>query len=519
MSILTPKNMCLLRVLRSHAFYRYTSTTGSSKGHAISMPTSATQLNANHPKPKLDLSFEDSKTAFRAKTNLDLLRGYIVFQLCSVRFLVDNQKTILDLTRRVFGKHLFAMIMRSTFYGHFVAGKDQQDIRPNVENMMKFGVKSILDYSAEEDLNAAKDKTAEESGAVVVKGKYFDPSEAQSDKNKKIFLDCIDAVSDVTNSTGIAAVKITSLIRPTLLLKLSSFVKLVKESRDAAGQDLFAWKSMLAKSDAEFAQLFNGVKGLSKPHESFSESELGELRNMLIRMDEIIEHAAKNNVRLFVDAEQTYFQDAIHRFTVEIMRHFNRDKCVVLNTYQNYLKSAFTVLKEDIEQAAKENFYFGAKLVRGAYIDQERERATEMGYEDPINEDYDATTRMYEKSLMYCLDQVKVQPKGRVSVMVASHNEDTVKFAVEKMQEYGIKPQDRIVCFGQLLGMCDYISFYLGGIGYSVYKYVPYGPIEEVLPYLSRRASENRGIFEKVKKEKRLLLTELKRRFKGLEFY
>ena len=87
------------------------------------------------------------------------------------------------------------------------------------------------------------------------------------------------------------------------------------------------------------------------------------------------------------------------------------------------------------------------------------------------------------------------------------------------MQEYNINPQDRIICFGQLLGMCDYISFYLGGIGYSVYKYVPYGPVEEVLPYLSRRASENRGIFEKVKKEKRLLLTELKRRAKGLQFY
>ncbi len=176
-------------------------------------------------------------------------------------------------------------------------------------------------------------------------------------------------------------------------------------------------------------------------------------------------------------------------------------------------------MKHDVELATKENFYFGAKLVRGAYMDQERQRAKDMGYEDPINESYEATTKMYEKSLLYCLEQIKQQPKGRISVMVASHNEATVKYAVEKMQEYNINPQDRIVCFGQLLGMCDYISFYLGGQGYSVYKYVPYGPVEEVLPYLSRRATENKGIFEKVKKEKRLLLDELKRRFKGLDFY
>ena len=138
------------------------------------------------------------------------------------------------------------------------------------------------------------------------------------------------------------------------------------------------------------------------------------------------------NVRLFVDAEQTYFQDAIHNLTVELMRHFNRNKCVILNTYQNYLKKAHATLSEDIELAIKENFYFGAKLVRGAYMDQERERAVQMKYEDPINENYDATTKMYEKSLMHCLNKIKEQPFGRISVMVASHNEQTVRFAVEK---------------------------------------------------------------------------------------
>lgn len=168
------------------------------------------------------------------------------------------------------------------------------------------------------------------------------------------------------------------------------------------------------------------------------------------------------NVRVFVDAEQTYFQAAIHRIQTETMRHFNRSRCLVLGTYQNYLKSAFDTLRADLEQSIKEGYYFGAKLVRGAYMEQERERAKQMGYADPINEDYEATTRMYEKSFLYCLNEIKKQPLGRISAMIASHNEDTVRFAVEKMDEYAIKPQDRVICFGQLLGMCDYISFYLG---------------------------------------------------------
>lgn len=116
--------------------------------------------------------------------------------------------------------------------------------------------------------------------------------------------------------------------------------------------------------------------------------------------------------------------------------------------------------------ASKENFYFGAKLVRGAYMEQERQRAKEMGYEDPINENYDATTAMYNKSFIYCLEEIKKKPIGRISVMIASHNEQTVKYAVEKMEEYNIKPSDRVICFGQLLGMCDYISFYLGTLSH-----------------------------------------------------
>jgi len=152
----------------------------------------------------------------------------------------------------------------------------------------------------------------------------------------------------------------------------------------------------------------------------------------------------------------------------------------------------------------------------GYVFTQERARAVSLGYEDPVNENYEATTNMYHNTLTECLRRIKqlkdTTEEKRIGIMVASHNPDTVRFTIQKMEELGISPEDKVICFGQLLGMCDQISFPLGQSGYSVYKYVPYGPVDEVLPYLSRRAQENGGILEKIQNEKRLLGSELKRR-------
>lgn len=509
----------------------YTTVSSAKKGQSISLSNLNDEVNHHQLEPhepnktKLDLTFEDSKTAFKAKSNFELLRGYLVFQLCSFSFLIENQKKIMAISRKLLGKRLFSQMMKMTFYGHFVAGEDQQGIKPNVERMMKYGVKSILDYSAEEDLAHESIKEGESSELAMntasgAARKIYNPFEIQCEKNKKIFMECIDAVSGVTCGTGIAALKVTSLMRPALLLKFSTLCDQFHTSGNRVNQDLLKWSNLMSWSEQDFVKNFNSVDGLDVKFggkQEFTDNEIGEIRNLLLRVNEIIQHAVDKNVRVFIDAEQTYFQGAINRMQTELMRQFNRSRCVVLGTYQNYLRSAFDTLKDDLERSIRENYFFGAKLVRGAYMEQERERARQMGYADPINVDYDATTRMYEKSFLYCLDEIKKHPLGRISVMIASHNEDTVRFAVKKMEEYGIKPGDRVICFGQLLGMCDYISFYLGGIGYSVYKYVPYGPVEEVLPYLSRRANENRGIFDKVKKEKRLIWNELKRRALSLD--
>jgi len=226
-----------------------------------------------------------------------------------------------------------------------------------------------------------------------------------------------------------------------------------------------------------------------------------------------------------VDAEQSYFQPAIHRLAIEMMRTYNTESAIVFNTQQCYLKKALKTVTLDLEQANRQGFYYGAKLVRGAYMEQERARAKLLGYKDPINPDYEATSAMYHSVLDECLRRIKAlkdagEDPQRVGIMVASHNADTVRYGVKRMEELGLDPQERVLCFAQLLGMCDQITFPLGQSGYSVYKYVPYGPVNEVLPYLSRRANENGGMLTKVAMEKALLRKELVRRlFGGQLFY
>merc|ERR1711992_383058 len=220
-----------------------------------------------------------------------------------------------------------------------------------------------------------------------------------------------------------------------------------------------------------------------------------------------------------VEAEQSYFQPAIHRLAVEMMRTYNTESAIVFNTQQCYLKKALKTVTLDLEQAKRQNFYYGAKLVRGAYMEQERARAKLLGYKDPINADYEATSAMYHAVLDECLTRIKALKDAgddpqKIGIMVASHNKDTVRYGVRRMAELGLDPQERVLCFAQLLGMCDQITLPLGQSGYSVYKYVPYGPVNEVLPYLSRRARENKGILQKLEKEKLLLRRELFDRIK-----
>lgn len=243
-------------------------------------------------------------------------------------------------------------------------------------------------------------------------------------------------------------------------------------------------------------------------------------RNMMRRIHTIARTARAKDVRVMIDAEQTYFQPGISRITMELMRKYNKEKAIIFNTYQCYLRATYDHVVRDLELAKRQGFFFGAKLVRGAYMEQERLRAHTLGYEDPVHATYEDTNATYHRTLTECLQRVAQQKERKaIAIMVASHNEDTIRYTVKKMQELGIKPEDKVVCFGQLFGMCDQVSFPLGQAGYSVYKYVPYGPIDEVMPYLSRRAVENNSLLQKLSKELGLLRKEIFRRATSGELF
>lgn len=283
------------------------------------------------------------------------------------------------------------------------------------------------------------------------------------------------------------------------------------------------------------SDLLKRFNSLNQEHiNPLDEDEEEMLFNLMRRVNRIAAYASQvGGARCMIDAEQTYMQPAINMIAMELMRQYNRREAIIFNTYQCYLKDAFDQVKKDLAMARRENFFFAAKLVRGAYMDQERARAAKLGYQDPINDSFEDTTKMYDKTLSYLMQEIEHEFKldydqcdddggansRRISIMVASHNENTVRFTLEQMKKYGIKPSHRVICFGQLYGMCDHVSFMLGQSGFSVYKYMPYGEVEEVLPYLGRRAIENHGFLSKLQRERMLLGKEILDRLVSMRWF
>ncbi|PNF37001.1 Proline dehydrogenase 1, mitochondrial [Cryptotermes secundus] len=417
-----------------------------------------------HPRDPLDLTFEDHVAAFKSKTTWEILRAYVVYTMCSFEYLVERNMTLMKFSKKLLGDRLFKLLMKSTFYGHFVAGEDQFKIRPTLERLRSFGVKPILDYSVEEDISQEEAERREVEGSVSEAGDeksqgtipqyhmdrqfadrrykvqsartYFYLNEAQCERNLEIFHECLEAVSGIrpclrlcvhfhnklifygaTFGTGICAVKLTALGRPQLLLQLSEVImrtrKYMTEVLGGEGNVLMHHvhveelekKFLQAGLEEETVKKFlkqltydeEGVihlfpwSGIVDENQQLSDTfrvpdlktgrmvrlitqltpkEEEMFRNMVRRMNNLCRMAAELDVRIMVDAEQTYFQPAISRITLEMMRKYNKEKAVVFNTYQCYLKNTYEEATNDLEQAKRQNFYFGAKLVRGAYLEQ-----------------------------------------------------------------------------------------------------------------------------------------------------
>ena len=241
--------------------------------------------------------------------------------------------------------------------------------------------------------------------------------------------------------------------------------------------------------------------------EELYEEEEEAFQRLRERIDTLCGRAAILNVRIFVDGEESWIQDTIDSLTYEMMEKYNHEKCVVYNTYQMYRKDMLHNLKLATEQARQSHYYLGVKLVRGAYMERERQKAHEDNYCEPVHETKSGTDQDFNVAMEFT-----VENRDIISVCVGTHNEYSCKYLVELMNQNHIQPTDEHFYFAQLLGMSDNISFNLSKAGYNVAKYVPYGPVDAVMPYLFRRAEENTSVAGQVSREFGLIKREIVRR-------
>lgn len=340
--------------------------------------------------------------------------------------------------------------IKKTIFQQFCGGENIEECNVAIKNLAKSGIGTILDYSVEgEESEETFDETCEEVLRTVLRAK-----------------DNEDIPYTVFKTTGI----------------MSSDVLNAASTRIEENQivDLDLVKSTLPD---------NLKQGWDKG---------------LARFMKLCTAAADNRVRIFVDAEESWLQSAIDLMTTHAMETLNKDQAWIYNTLQMYRHDRLAYLER---QVAEGKCHYGYKLVRGAYMEKERARALSMGYQDPIQPNKEATDKDYDRAVTFCLEN-----HNRVAVCIATHNEHSSLLGTQLLNKYHLPKADWKVSFSQLLGMSDHISFNLSNSGYKVSKYVPYGPVLSVIPYLTRRAQENSGMAGQMGRELALIEAEIKRR-------
>ncbi|UFH34995.1 proline dehydrogenase family protein [Flavobacterium acetivorans] len=241
--------------------------------------------------------------------------------------------------------------------------------------------------------------------------------------------------------------------------------------------------------------------------QALSSSEQEEWNRVVARFDLICSEAYKKNVALLIDGEESWMQDAADDLVTDMMRKYNKEKAIVFNTLQMYRWDRLDYLKKLHEQAKEEGFYIGMKLVRGAYMEKENVRAEEKGYKSPICSSKEATDVNYDAAVLYMLEHL-----DKMAIFAGTHNEESTYKLMDLMKKNGVKANDDRIWFGQLYGMSDNISYNLAANGYNVAKYLPFGPVKDVMPYLIRRAEENTSVAGQTNRELTLIKTERDRR-------
>ncbi len=402
-------------------------------------------------------AFDNTETAFAYKTNKQLEQAHFLFSSMGKPWLVKLGLAVTPWAIK-WGFPFTKTVIRKTIFQQFVGGETLDETASVADTMEKYKVQVILDYGVE--------------------GKE---GEANFEHARDEFKKVIDYAATQPN-IPFMSVKVTGFARFSLLEKLDTMMG------NAQGTLMKRYLSAVMQ---------------------LSTDEKKEWHNVRLRMLQVCEDAAAKNIGVLIDAEETWIQDPVDALTILMMDTFNKTKAVVYNTLQLYRHDRLQFLKDSYTAAVERNFVLGAKLVRGAYMEKERERAAEKGYPSPIQPDKESTDRDYNAAVQFCMDHL-----DQVSLIVASHNEYSNFYTTQLLDARGLPHLHPHVHFSQLYGMSDNITFNLAKSGCSVSKYLPFGPIKDVIPYLMRRAQENSSVAGQTGRELGLIEKELARRKK-----
>ena len=402
-----------------------------------------------------EISFDNTEFAFEHKSDKELKKARFLFSTMSRQWLVKLGTRLTPWAIKS-GIPINGLI-RNTIFSQFVGGETLGETAVVAKKLKEYNVQVILDYGVEGG----------------------DDGENGFDHATKEFIRVIEYAATQSN-IPFMSIKVTGFARFTLLEKLDH---------------------MMNHNSGTL------MKRYLKAIDDLQPDEREEWHRVRRRMMSICETAAEKKVSVLVDAEETWIQDPVDALTILMMDAFNNEKVIVYNTIQLYRHDRLQFLKDSWAAAEERKFILGAKLVRGAYMEKERKRAFENNYPSPIQADKDATDRDYNESLDFSIDHI-----DRIAVIVASHNEYSNLLATRLLREKNLPLNHPHVHFSQLYGMSDNITFNLAHAGCSVSKYLPFGPIKDVIPYLMRRAQENTSVKGQTGRELGLIKREMQRR-------
>jgi proline dehydrogenase len=402
------------------------------------------------------ISFDNTQHAFEYKSNAELKKANFLFATMGKPWLVNLGLKLMPAAIKL--KIPFTKsIIRNTIFSQFVGGETLEQTATVAQKLGEYKVEVILDYGVEGgDDDAAGFNHATDEFIKVI-------NYAATQKN-------IPFIS----------IKVTGIVRFSLLEKIDDAMNTL---------------------EGTLIKRYENVIGKLIP------SEKEEWNDMLLRLDKICAKANEKNIGVLVDAEETWIQDPVDAITMLMMDKYNKGKAIVYNTLQMYRHDRYKFLQDSYAACEERNFLLAVKVVRGAYMEKERKRALENNYPSPIQATKLDSDKDYDASLNFIIERL-----DKIAVIVASHNEQSNLLATQLIDKNNLPHNHKHIHFSQLYGMSDNITFNLAKNGFSVSKYLPFGPIADVIPYLMRRAQENSSVSGQMGRELGLIKKEMNRR-------